>query len=86
MEYVCVCVCVHIYLLHSIQTMLGAHPTTYPVGTGGSFLRSEADHSRPTSAEVRKTWIYTSTSIHLHGIVFNHIYIYINNYYIYLHS
>jgi hypothetical protein len=35
-------------------------------GYGGSFLRvkrpgREADHSPPTSAEVKKMWIYTST-------------------------
>jgi hypothetical protein len=30
----------------------------------------EADHSSPTSAEVKKMWIYTSTpSIRLHGVV-----------------
>jgi hypothetical protein len=28
----------------------------------------EADHSPPTSAEVKKTWIYTSTPIRLHGV------------------
>jgi hypothetical protein len=36
------------------------------MGTVGSFLRGieaghEADHSPPTSAEVKKIWIYTST-------------------------
>jgi hypothetical protein len=44
----------------------GVHPTSYKMGTGGSFpgvMRQgrEADHSPPTSAEVKKTWIYTST-------------------------
>jgi hypothetical protein len=29
----------------------------------------EADHSPPTSAEVKKTWIYTSTR--LHGVLLN---------------
>jgi hypothetical protein len=28
-------------------------------------------HSPPTSAEVNKIWIYTSTPIHLHGVVLN---------------
>jgi hypothetical protein len=42
------------------------HPTSYKMGTGGSFLGlkrqgREADHSPPTSAEVKKMWIYTST-------------------------
>jgi hypothetical protein len=31
----------------------------------------EDDHSPPTSAEVKKIWIYTSTPIRLHGVVFN---------------
>jgi hypothetical protein len=36
------------------------------MGTGGSFpwvkrLEPEADHSTPTSAEVKKMWIYIST-------------------------
>jgi hypothetical protein len=36
------------------------------MGTGGFFLGvkapgHEADHSSPTSAEVKKMWIYTST-------------------------
>jgi hypothetical protein len=38
---------------------------SYKMGTGGSFpgVRQgrEADHSPPTSAEVKKMWIYTST-------------------------
>jgi hypothetical protein len=31
----------------------------------------EADHPPPTSAEVKNTWIYTSTSLCLHGVVLN---------------
>jgi hypothetical protein len=31
----------------------------------------EADHSSPTSAEVKKTWIYTSTR--LYGVVLNEL-------------
>jgi hypothetical protein len=47
----------------------GAHPTSYPMGTGGSSPGvkrpvREADHSPPTSAEVKKMWIYTSTPPH----------------------
>jgi hypothetical protein len=34
---------------------------SYPMGTGGSFLGGEADHSTPAIAEVKKMWIYTST-------------------------
>jgi hypothetical protein len=33
----------------------------------------EADHSPPTSAEIKKTLIYMSTPIRLHGIVLNHL-------------
>jgi hypothetical protein len=41
-----------------------------PVGTWGSFpgvkrLRREANHSFPTSIEVKKTWIYTSTPTYI---------------------
>jgi hypothetical protein len=43
-------------LLHVVQIVSEAHPTSCPMGTGG-----EADHSPPTSAEVKKTWFYTST-------------------------
>jgi hypothetical protein len=47
-------------LLHVVQTGSGAHPYSYPVGTGGSFFGAkgpgrETDHSPPTNAEV-KTW------------------------------
>jgi hypothetical protein len=31
----------------------------------------EVDHSPPTSAEVKKLWIYTSTPMHLHDVVLN---------------
>jgi hypothetical protein len=31
----------------------------------------EVDYSPPTSAEVKKMWIYISTPIRLHGIVLN---------------
>jgi hypothetical protein len=46
-------------LLHIIQTGSGVHPTSYKMGTGGSFLGvkrqgREADHSPPISAEVKK--------------------------------
>jgi hypothetical protein len=53
-------------LLHIVQTGSGVHPTSYKMGTGGTFpglkwQGREADHSPPTSAEVKKMWIYTST-------------------------
>jgi hypothetical protein len=52
--------------LHVVQAGSGAHPASYPMGTGAlspGVKRSgrEADHSTPTSAEVKKTWVYTST-------------------------
>jgi hypothetical protein len=42
-----------------VQTGSGANPASYPVGTGGSFpggkarLGRDADHSPPSSAEVK---------------------------------
>ncbi|PNF25415.1 hypothetical protein B7P43_G08793 [Cryptotermes secundus] len=52
--------------LHVVQTGSGVHPISYPRRTGGSFPGVkrpglEADHSPPTSAEIKKMWIYTST-------------------------
>jgi hypothetical protein len=39
---------------------------------GVKWQGREAEHSPPTSAEVKKTWIYTATPpIHLHGAVPN---------------
>jgi hypothetical protein len=48
------------------QTGSGAHPASYPMGTGAlspgvKWPGREADHSPQTNAEVKKTWIYTST-------------------------
>jgi hypothetical protein len=53
-------------VLHVIQTGSWVHPTSYPMGTGGSFPGGkrpgrEADHLPLASAEVKKMWIYTST-------------------------
>jgi hypothetical protein len=44
----------------------GPHPASYPMGTGALSPElkrpgREADHSPPTSAEVKKMWIVTST-------------------------
>jgi hypothetical protein len=42
-----------------VQTGSGAHPASYSMGTGGSFPRGkarpgrDADHSPPSSAEVK---------------------------------
>jgi hypothetical protein len=46
-------------LLHSVETKYGAHPASYPMGTGGSFHGGvkrqgrEDDHSPPSGAEVK---------------------------------
>jgi len=47
-------------LCHYIQTASGAHPTSYPTGSGGSSGR-EADNSPPSGAGVKNAWSYTST-------------------------
>jgi hypothetical protein len=43
-----------------VQTSSGAHPTSYPPSQGIKRPRREADHSPPTSAEIKNMWIYTS--------------------------
>jgi hypothetical protein len=48
------------------QAFYGPPEICYPMGTEGSFpggkaARREADYSPPTSAEVKKAWVYTST-------------------------
>jgi hypothetical protein len=53
-------------LLNVVQTSSGAHAASYPMDPGvlsmGVKLPGrEADHSPPTSAEVKRTWIYTCT-------------------------
>jgi hypothetical protein len=55
-------------LIHVIQTGSGAHPASYPMGTGAlppgvKRPKREADHSPPNSVEVKKTWVYTSTPL-----------------------
>jgi hypothetical protein len=50
----------------TVQTGCGAHPASYPTGTGALSLGVkhqglQAYHSPPTSAEVKKMWVYTST-------------------------
>jgi hypothetical protein len=46
-------------------TVTGAHPASYPMGTGGSFLgvklpERDSNHSPPYSAEIKNAWSYTS--------------------------
>jgi hypothetical protein len=59
-----------IFRLHVLQTGFGVHPTSHPMGTGGSFPGGKAagawtDHSPPTSNEV------IHSTIRLHGVVLN---------------
>jgi hypothetical protein len=62
-------------LHHRVQNGSGAHPASYPMNTRDSFPGvkrpvNEADHSPPSSAEVKNAWNYTSTPpIRLHGVV-----------------
>jgi hypothetical protein len=53
-------------VLQIVQAGSGVHTTSYPMGNGAlspgiKRPEREADHSPPTSAEVRKMWIYIST-------------------------
>jgi hypothetical protein len=53
-------------LLHVFQTGSGTHPTSYPMDTRSFFSGvkrpgRETDHS-PTSAEIKKTYVYISTA------------------------
>jgi hypothetical protein len=64
-------------LHHRLQNGSGTHPASYPMGTRGSFpgvkrLGREADHSPPSSAEV-KEWVelYLHSPIRLYGVVFS---------------
>jgi hypothetical protein len=52
--------------VHVVQTGSGAHPVSYLMCkedsfSGGNVAGREADHSTPTNAEVKNTWIYTPT-------------------------
>jgi hypothetical protein len=57
----------YFFSLHVVQTGSGSNPASYPMTPRALSLEvkrpgREADHSPPTSAEVKKTWIYTSTT------------------------
>jgi hypothetical protein len=54
----------------SIQLILWVPGDPFP---GVQQLGHEADHSPPTSAKVKKTWVYTATPLCFHGIVFNYL-------------
>jgi hypothetical protein len=52
-------------LLRVLQTGYAPHPASYPMGALSPEVKRpghETDHSPPTSAEVKKVWIYTSIS------------------------
>jgi hypothetical protein len=54
----------NVFPFHRVQTGPGAHPTSYPIGTGFSFpgekeVGREAD-LYPPSAEVKNAWRCTS--------------------------
>jgi hypothetical protein len=42
------------YFLHSIKTDSGAYLASYPLGTGVKRPRRDADHSPPSSVQVKK--------------------------------
>jgi len=52
---------------HRVQNGSGALQASYPMGIKGALSLGvkrrggEADHSSPSSAEVKKAWSYTST-------------------------
>jgi hypothetical protein len=54
-------------LHHVVKTGSRAHPASYVMGIEGYFSGRikqpgrEADHSPPTSVEIKNTWIYTPT-------------------------
>jgi hypothetical protein len=57
-------------IFHVVQIESGANPASYPLGTDGSLLGGKAAGAwswplTPRSAQVKKTWIYTSTPPHV---------------------
>jgi hypothetical protein len=62
------------YLSHRVQTGSGAHPPSYTMALTPEVKTPVrvADHSPPSSPEVKNAWSYTSTPpTRLHGVVFN---------------
>jgi hypothetical protein len=62
-------------LHHLVQTSSGAHISSYPMGNRGTFPEvkrpgREADHSPPSSAEVKEcVELYLHSPIRLHGVM-----------------
>jgi hypothetical protein len=55
---------------HRVQPGSGAHPASYPAATEGSFpgvkrLGREANHSPPSSTEIKNAWSYTSIPLYV---------------------
>jgi hypothetical protein len=44
-----------------VSMVVVSHLASYPMGTRDSFAGGEADHSPPSSAELKNAWSYTST-------------------------
>jgi hypothetical protein len=64
-------------LLHVLQTGYGAHPASYPMGTGGSFPRGKAvgawNWPLTSSWGQENVDLCIHSPIHLHGIVLNYL-------------
>jgi hypothetical protein len=54
-----------------VLVLVGSSIFSRPFSAGVKRPGREVNHSPPTSAEVKKMWIYTSTFIRLHGVVLN---------------
>jgi hypothetical protein len=60
----------HFILLDLFKLITFGEESSYPMGTVDSFPGREADHSPPSSAEVKNAWSYTSTpAIRLNGVL-----------------
>jgi hypothetical protein len=65
------------FILHIVQTGSGVHPTSYKMGTGGTFpgvkrQGREADHSPPNSCRGQENVdLYIHSPIRLDGVMLN---------------
>jgi hypothetical protein len=74
MKVVCSNIIEHFSLHHRVQNGSGAYPASYPMGTGDFSLGinrpgREADHSPPSSTDVKNAWSYTPSSLILLNVV-----------------
>jgi hypothetical protein len=63
-------------IFHVVRTATGVHQASFPKGTVNSLPRLKrpglrTDHSASASDEMKKPWIYTSTSLYAFMAVFN---------------